>query len=170
MDEQKRIGGTMLNLVEPFGQRGVHTFVLQTVVDIQHTISQTYLDDLSNGAHRLELSLDTWDHISRRAYIFVEQIVSTRRDQSPHCLEVSGGNVHLLWLLGFPELVAQRGKLWPTMRVLDEPLMNLDHYVCTKVGHVIRRMLRPPDDAGVTGCGGLQGIPTILLILQYLAS
>jgi hypothetical protein len=59
MDEQKRIGGTMLNLVEPFGQRGVHTFVLQTVVDIQHTISQTYLDDLSNGAHRLELSLDT---------------------------------------------------------------------------------------------------------------
>jgi hypothetical protein len=55
------------------------------------------------------------------------------------------------------------------MCVLDEPLTHLDRSGRAKGGDVIRRILRPPDDAGLTGFGGL-GMSTVLLILQDLAA
>jgi DNA repair exonuclease SbcCD ATPase subunit len=168
MDEQRRIGRTMSDLGERFGQRGVQTFVLQNVVDALQTISQTYLDDLSDGAQRLELSLDAGDRISRRAYVCGADGLYKERPLAT----LSGGQwrrCSLALTFGFSELVARRGKLRPSMCVLDEPLTHLDRSGRAKVGDVIRRMLRPPDDAGLTRFGGL-GMSTVLLILQDLAA
>ena len=57
----------------------------------------------------------------------------------------------------------------PSLCVLDEPLTHLDRSGRTKVGHLIRKMLRPQGDPGGVGLGGL-GLSTIVLILQDLAA
>lgn len=168
MEEQSKIARIMTDLGERFGQRGVQTFVLQNVVKALQSISQTYLDDLSDGAQRLKLSLDAGDRISRTALVcgsdgeFKERPLST----------LSGGQwrrCSLALTLGFAELVARRGKLRPSLCILDEPLTHLDRSGRAKVGEVIRRMLRPTDDTGLTGFGGL-GVSTVLIILQDLAA
>lgn len=164
MDEQNKRGRTMTELAESLGQRGVQTFVLQNVVDALQTVSQIYLDELSDGAQRLELSLDAGDRISRTAYVrgadggYRERPLST----------LSGGQwrrCSLALTFGFAELVSRRGMMRPSMIVLDEPLTHLDRSGRTKVGDVIRKMLQPE----VSGLGGL-GMSTVLLILQDLAA
>jgi DNA repair exonuclease SbcCD ATPase subunit len=164
MDEQNKRGRTMTGLAESLGQRGVQTFVLQNVVDALQTVSQMYLDELSDGAQRLELSLDAGDRISRTAFVrgadggYRERPLST----------LSGGQwrrCSLALTLGFAELVSRRGMMRPSMIILDEPLTHLDRSGRTKVGDVIRKMLHPE----VSGFGGL-GISTVLLILQDLAA
>jgi DNA repair exonuclease SbcCD ATPase subunit len=164
MDEQNQRGRTMTELAESLGQRGIQTFVLQNVVDALQTVSQIYLDELSDGAQRLELSLDAGDRISRTAFVrgadgdYRERPLST----------LSGGQwrrCSLALTLGFAELVSRRGMMRPSMIVLDEPLTHLDRSGRTKVGDVIRKMLHPE----ISGLGGL-GMSTVLLILQDLAA
>jgi DNA repair exonuclease SbcCD ATPase subunit len=164
MDEQKKLGRTMTELAESLGQRGVQTFVLQNVVDALQTVSQMYLDELSDGAQRLELSLDSGDRISRKAFVRVTDGDYRERPLS----SLSGGQwrrCSLALTLGFAELVSRRGMMRPSMIVLDEPLTHLDRSGRTVVGDVIRKMLHPE----VSGLGGL-GMSTVLLILQDLAA
>jgi len=59
----------MANLVNIFGPRGVQTFLLQNAIESLQTISQVYLDQLSDCSQQLELKLDAGDQISRRAMI-----------------------------------------------------------------------------------------------------
>jgi DNA repair exonuclease SbcCD ATPase subunit len=85
---------------------------------------------------------------------------------------LSGGQwrrCSLALTFAFAELVARRGKLRPSICVLDEPLTHLDRSGRAKVGEVIRGMLRPPDSAEFRGFGGL-GMTTVLIILQDLAA
>ena len=169
MEEQNKLTRTMAELGESFGQRGVQTFVLQNVVDVLQTLSQNYLDDLSDGSQRLELSLDAGDRISRTAYVLGAAGDMKQRPLST----LSGGQwrrCSLALTFGFADLVARRGKMRPSMIVLDEPLTHLDRTGRTKVGHVIRNMLHPiTASGGGVGLGGL-GLSTILLILQDLAA
>jgi hypothetical protein len=59
----------MANLADIFGARGVQTFVLQNTIEALQSISQTYLDELSDGSQRLELLLDTSNRISQKTMI-----------------------------------------------------------------------------------------------------
>jgi DNA repair exonuclease SbcCD ATPase subunit len=169
MEDQIRLERVMKELSDSFGPRGVQTFVLQNVVEVLQTISQTYLDDLSDGSQRLVLSLDAGDRISRTASVrgadgeFKERPLST----------LSGGQwrrCSLALTLGFAELLARRGKMRPSICILDEPLTHLDRSGRTKVGEVMRKMLYPQDDSVGIGLGGGLGISTIIVILQDLAA
>ena len=168
LEEQTKLGQLMSELGECFGPRGMQTFVLQNVVGSLETISQVYLNDLSDGAQQLKLSLDAGDRISRKAFVvgadgdFRERPLST----------LSGGQwrrCSLALTFAFAELVARRGKLRPSICVLDEPLTHLDASGRAKVGEVIRGMLRHQDSAEYRGFGGL-GMSTVLIILQDLAA
>jgi DNA repair exonuclease SbcCD ATPase subunit len=167
-EEHTTTGRIMSDLGERFGQRGVQAFLLQTVVGSLETISQVYLNDLSDGAQRLSLSLDAGDRISRIGSVIGSDGAFKERPLST----LSGGQwrrCSLALTFAFAELVARRGKLRPSICVLDEPLTHLDRSGRAKVGEVIRGMLRPPDSAEFRGFGGL-GMTTVLIILQDLAA
>lgn len=168
LESEKQDSRVMSELGERFGQRGVQTFVLQNVVDVLQACSQTYLDDLSDGSQRMDLSLDAGDRISRTA--FVAGADGAYKERSLAAL--SGGQwrrCSLALTFGFAELVARRGKFRPSMCVLDEPLTHLDRSGRSKVGDVIRKMLRPTD-SDKTGGFGMMGMSTVLIILQDLAA
>jgi DNA repair exonuclease SbcCD ATPase subunit len=168
MGAQKKRVRTMSELADSFGQRGVQTFVLQNVVDVLQSCSQTYLDDLSDGSQRLDLSLDASDRISRTAFVVGADGVFKERPLAT----LSGGQwrrCSLALTFGFAELVARRGKFRPSMCVLDEPLTHLDRSGRSKVGEVIRKMLRPNDSDGIKGFG-VMGMSTVVVILQDLAA
>eukprot|EP00980_Cylindrotheca_fusiformis_P009810 scaffold2157_cov111-Cylindrotheca_fusiformis.AAC.4 len=161
-------GLVMTDLGERFGQRGVQAFMLQNVVGALETISQAYLNDLSDGAQRLSLTLDSGDRISRVASVIGADGAFKDRPLS----SLSGGQwrrCSLALTFAFAELVARRGKLRPSLCVLDEPLTHLDRTGRAKVGEVVRGMLRSPNSAEFRGFGGF-GISTVLIILQDLAA
>jgi DNA repair exonuclease SbcCD ATPase subunit len=156
----------MTNLADAFGARGVQTFVLQNAIEALQTISQTYLDELSDGSQRLELSLDAGDRISRKAMVrspgggFVERPLSS----------LSGGQwrrCSLALSLGFADLVARRGRLKTSLCVLDEPLTHLDRSGRSSVGRLLRGLLRQGERGGLSNS---MSVSTILLILQDLAA
>jgi DNA repair exonuclease SbcCD ATPase subunit len=168
MEEQNQAGSILSELGELFGQRGVQTFVLQTAVEALEAMSQTYLDDLSDGAQRLRLSLDAGDRITRTALVSGADGNYKERPLA----SLSGGQwrrCSLALTFGFAELLARKGKIRPSLCVLDEPLTHLDQFGRAKVGEVIRRILRPPGDDGLKGFGGL-GMSTVIIILQDLAA
>jgi DNA repair exonuclease SbcCD ATPase subunit len=168
MEEQNQAGSVLSEVAELFGQRGVQTFVLQTAVEALETIAQSYLDDLSDGAQRLRLSLDAGDRITRTAFVSGADGGYKERPLA----SLSGGQwrrCSLALTFGFAELLARKGKLRPSLYVLDEPLTHLDQFGRAKVGEVIRRILRPPSEDGLKGFGGL-GMSTVVIILQDLAA
>jgi DNA repair exonuclease SbcCD ATPase subunit len=165
-DEQINISAVMGELSDAFGQRGVQTFVMQNVVSVLQSLSQSYLDELSDGAQRLEFALDAGDRISRRAFVRGGEGEYKERPLA----SLSGGQwrrCSLSITLGFAELVARRGRLRPSLCVLDEPLTHLDRSGRSDVGRVLRRMLRRTaerhESNGFT-------VSTILIILQDLAA
>ena len=169
MEFQNKESKMMSDLGEAFGQRGVQTFVLQNVVGALQSATQIYLDELSDGAQRLELSLDAGDRISRTAYIRGPDGAYKERPLS----SLSGGQwrrCSLALTLGFAELVARKGKLRPSVIVLDEPLTHLDRSGRTKVGDLLRKMLHPTGEDTMFGPIGGLGMSTIVLILQDLAA
>lgn len=166
--EHVTTGLALSDLGERFGQRGVQAFLLENVVGALETLCEVYLYDLSDGAQRLSLSLDSGDRISR-----VASVIGADGDFRDRPLStLSGGQwrrCSLALTFAFAELVARRGKLRPSLCVLDEPLTHLDRSGRAKVGEVIRGMLRSPDSAEFRGFGGL-GMTTVLIILQDLAA
>ena len=168
LEVENKVGRVMSELADLFGQRGVQTFVLQNVVEVLQVCSQTYLDDLSDGSQRLVLTLDAGDRISRSAYVVGADGIYKERPLAT----LSGGQwrrCSLALTFGFAELVARQGKFRPSMCVLDEPLTHLDRSGRSKVGEVIRKLLRPADSEGMKGFG-FMGMSTVLIILQDLAA
>lgn len=174
MKDQVAIAEEMTSLSEAFGNRGIQTFVLQNAVDALQSTTQLYLDEFSDGAQRLQLTLDAGDRISRRALVreqdgdFVERPLAT----------LSGGQwrrCSLALNLGFADLVARRGRLRPSLCVLDEPLTHLDRAGRTDVGRVLRKLVAKNDDTFRSTTGGdidlsRFSLSTIIVILQDLAA
>jgi len=177
-DAQRR-AKTMASLADGFGARGVQTFVLRNTVRALRTASQSYLDELGDGAIRLGMELDDGDRIVRSAKVLGPEGDWIERPLSA----LSGGQwrrCSFAMSLGFSDLVARRGRLRSSILVLDEPLTHLDSAGRDDVGRLLRRMLRNPaddgDDAGADlsgrqhlGLGGLQ-VSTIVIILQDLVA
>jgi DNA repair exonuclease SbcCD ATPase subunit len=167
-DEQTSITTVMAGLSDAFGQRGIQTFVMQNAVSLLQSLSQSYLDDLSDGAQSLEMALDAGDRISRRAFVRGGDGEYRERPLS----SLSGGQwrrCSLALTLGFADLVARRGKLRPSLCVLDEPLTHLDRSGRADVGRVLRKMLRRTAELGSHESSGFT-VSTILIILQDLAA
>jgi DNA repair exonuclease SbcCD ATPase subunit len=170
-------------LAERFGQRGVQTYVLQNAVDSLEALAQTYLDQLSDGGIRLELSLEAGDKITRRAFVLGSDGKFRERPLST----LSGGQwrrCSLALTVGFAELVARRGRLRSSICVLDEPLTHLDRSGRDKFGAVVRGMLRQNQSSNTEHASSSSstslssdqnrvsgfGMSTIIMILQDLAA
>jgi DNA repair exonuclease SbcCD ATPase subunit len=166
--EQTSMSKTMSELSDAFGQRGVQTFVLQNAVSALESAAQSYLNDLSEGTLRLQLSLDAGDRISRRAFVQGESGTFRERPMA----SLSGGQwrrCSLALNLGFHCLVSNRGNFRSSVCVMDEPLTHLDQSGRAAVGRVLRRMLRRTSEAEATNSLGFD-VSTILIILQDLAA
>jgi DNA repair exonuclease SbcCD ATPase subunit len=123
-EAQRSLSVTMTNLADIFGARGVQTFVLQNAIEALQSIAHTYLDELSDGSQRLELSLEASDRISRKAMIRSPDGVFVERPLS----SLSGGHwrrCSLALSLGFADLAARRGRLktfWTNLlHILTDP-------------------------------------------------
>lgn len=153
----------MTELAGAFGQRGVQTFILQNAVELLQSTTQFYLDELSDGSQRLELTLDSGDRISRRALI--REGGEGNYKERP-LASLSGGQLRRCSLavnFGFAEMVAMRGNFRPSLCVLDEPLTHLDRSGRSDVGRVLRLLLSQDAERGPR-----LNVSTILMILQDL--
>jgi len=167
-DEEMKYSKVMSDLSDAFGQRGVQTFILQNAVDMLQSATQSYLDDFSDGSQRLLLQLDAGDRISRRALVRQGQGEYKERPLA----SLSGGQwrrCSLALNFGFADLVARRGKLRPSLCVLDEPLTHLDRTGRSEVGRVLRKLLRRSAELDSSDLTGFS-VSTILIILQDLAA
>jgi hypothetical protein len=161
---EERLADVMAEVGERFGQRGVQTFVLKNVVGSLQRTSQIYLNQLSDGGQRLELSLEAGDKISRTAFIqgpdgeFKVRPLST----------LSGGQwrrCSLAMSFAFADLMAKRGRFRSSLLVLDEPLTHLDRSGRNRFGEVVRNLVVSSD-----GSRSDFGMSTVLVILQDLAA
>jgi DNA repair exonuclease SbcCD ATPase subunit/DNA repair exonuclease SbcCD nuclease subunit len=146
----------MKELSSAFGQRGIQVFVLQNALQSLQSVSQSYLDDLSETSLELKLSLDDGDRIMRQASVGS----SGEKKQERSMSSLSGGQwrrCSLALQFGFAELLSRRGSLSSELLILDEPLTHLDQSGRSAFGRVLRRLLRGDRS-------------TILLILQDLAA
>jgi ATPase subunit of ABC transporter with duplicated ATPase domains len=153
---------------ERCGQRGVQAYILQNVVDSLEFTAQRYLNYLSEGGQRLELSLEAGEKILRRAYVRGPDGVFKERPLST----LSGGEwrrCSLALSFAFAELVARRGRLKASLLVLDEPLTHLDRSGRSKFGEVVRRMITSTTTDIEPTLLGLQ-FSTVILILQELSA
>lgn len=166
--EQETKRRLLSDVAERCGQRGVQAFILQNVVELLELTAQRYLDYLSEGGQRLELSLDAGEKILRVAYVrgpdgdFRQRPLST----------LSGGQwrrCSLALSFAFAELIARRGRLKSSLLVLDEPLTHLDRSGRTKFGEVVRKLINGGSSEGNPMLSGLQ-FSTVILILQDLAA
>jgi DNA repair exonuclease SbcCD ATPase subunit len=165
MEENER--RILSEVAERCGQKGVQTFVLQNVVDLLEQTAQVYLEHLSDGGQRLELSLEAGEKIIRSAYVRGPDGEFRQRPLSA----LSGGQwrrCSLALSFAFAELIARRGRLRSSLLVLDEPLTHLDRSGRTKFGEVVRKMVQSqsPSDQEISG---LQ-FSTVILILQDLVA
>ena len=167
VDVAKQESAIIRALTQCFGIKGVQTFVLQNVVEDLEASTQIYLDELSDGTQKLELSLDAGDKISRRA-----QVLGGNGEWAERSLSaLSGGQwrrCSLSLSLGFVDLLAQRGCLRPSLLVLDEPLTHLDATGRSHVGSLLRKMLRNVEVDSFRQ--EHLNLSTILIILQDLAA
>jgi DNA repair exonuclease SbcCD ATPase subunit len=160
----------MTSLSDAFGNKGVQTYVLQNAIHDLQSLSQKYLNELSDGKQQLKLSFDTGDRILRQAFVrdpdgsFRERPLAT----------LSGGQwrrCSLALTLGFADLVATRGHLRPSLIVLDEPLTHLDRTGRQDVGRVLRKILGQSNrTAEDHGSYSNFSVSTIIIILQDLAA
>jgi DNA repair exonuclease SbcCD ATPase subunit len=177
-DLQSRLGherheaATLATLTDVTGPRGIQAFVLSNAVRQLQSLTQGYLDDLSDGSLRLNITIDSGDRIIRRA--LVREADGDFQERSLSSL--SGGQwrrCSLALTLGFVDLVSRRGQFRTSVLFLDEPLTHLDRSGRADVGRLLRRLL-PSSDADVLkddtrGMSRLQ-FSTIVLILQDLAA
>ena len=168
----------MTDLCDAFGTRGIQSFIMQDAMSTLETAVQVYLDELSDGAQRLQLSLDSNDSIVRKAYVRGENGAYKERALA----SLSGGQwrrCSLAFTLAFADLVANRANFRPSLIVLDEPLMHLDQSGRSNVGRLLRKLLRRESekyDTTTTGDSVRSNsslgvhVSTILIILQDLAA
>ena len=167
-EEQRALSTTYSDLTDCFGPKGIQAFVLQHAVEALQTTTQDYLNELSDGSLKLELELDAGDKISRSAHIRAPDGSYMERPLS----SLSGGQWRRFSIalnLGFVDLVARRGRMRPSLLVLDEPLTHLDRSGRTNVGKLLKRILRHSAGPLDTVSSGIAA-STVLLILQDLAA
>jgi DNA repair exonuclease SbcCD ATPase subunit/DNA repair exonuclease SbcCD nuclease subunit len=143
------------DLSNAFGQRGIQVFVLRTALQALQSITQSYLDILSDYTIELHLSLDDGERILRRV-----EMLSGGSKVERSLASLSGGQwrrCSLALQLGFADLLCRRGKLSSSLLVFDEPLTHLDQSGRSACGRLLRRILQ-------------ENHSTILLILQDLAA
>jgi DNA repair exonuclease SbcCD ATPase subunit len=164
----------LTNLATALGPRAIQAFVLQNAVAHLESLTQWYLNALSDGAQRLELSLQGGDRIMRRAQVAIH---GEYKDRSLSSL--SGGQWRRCALalnLGFAELISRRLNFRTSFCCMDEPMTHLDSLGRLDVGRLLCKMLQQPprnsedDDANVDADLGGGTKSTILLILQDLAA
>jgi DNA repair exonuclease SbcCD ATPase subunit len=157
------------DLCDGFGPRGIQSFIMQDAMAMLESSAQGYLDELSDGAQRLELSLNSGDCIARRAYVRGANGVLKERPLA----SLSGGQwrrCSLALALAFADLVSNRANFRPSICVFDEPLLHLDQAGRASVGRVLRNRLRGDGDRlNRRSSIGFQA-STILIILQDLAA
>jgi DNA repair exonuclease SbcCD ATPase subunit len=163
----------MTELSEAFGSRGIQTFLLQNTVSLLEQTAQHYLDQLSDGAQRLQLSLESGDRIIRRAYVRGD---GEQPFKERPLAALSGGQwkrCSLSLSLAFADIVARRGRFRSSICVFDEPLTHLDQSGRAHVGRALRRLLRQTSEDSYNenfqDTLGLR-VSTILIILQDLAA
>lgn len=155
-------------LSDAFGQRGIQSFVLQNVVAMLESVSNFYLNQLSEGAMKLQLSLDSSDRILKRAFV----LVSKGQFKERPLASLSGGQwrrCSLALSLGFADLATRFGKLRTSLCVMDEPLTHLDQTGRADVGRVFRSLIRRTFETEGEGASGFQ-VSTLLIVLQDLAA
>lgn len=171
LDGELRASSILFDLAEVFGPRGIQTYVLSNGVQQLQSITQEYLDELSDGSLRLHLSISAGDRITRRA--MVREPDGTFRESS--LASLSGGQwrrCSLALTLGFADWVSRREQLRSSVLFLDEPLTHLDRSGRAEVGRVLRRLLSSFDRSGGSDDRQTHHLQfsTIVLILQDLAA
>lgn len=166
-DQQSRSNLIMSELSQLFSPKGIQSFILKnTIVDLE-TATQAFLTEISDGAQKLKLSLESGEGISRRAFVtghggtYVERPLAS----------LSGGQwrrCSLALNFGFAELIARRGKFRCSLCILDEPLTHLDRSGRSDVGRLLRRLLRQSYSDSNASLG--LSYETVLMILQDLAA
>jgi len=166
--EHARFVNVMGELSDAFGQRGIQMFVLQNAVAMLESVSNFYLNQLSDGTMKLQLSLDSTDRILKRAFVLVSKGQFKERPLG----SLSGGQwrrCSLALSLGFADLATRFGKLRTSLCVMDEPLTHLDHTGRADVGRVFRSLIRRTFETEGRGASGFQ-VSTLLIVLQDLAA
>ncbi|VEU42470.1 unnamed protein product [Pseudo-nitzschia multistriata] len=166
-DEEENDQRILSSIGERFSQRGVQTFILQNAVNSLQNTAQFYLDYLSDGSQRLELSLEAGDKILRNAFVRGADGEFRQRPLST----LSGGQwrrCSLALSFAFAELVAAKGRLRSSLLVLDEPLTHLDRSGRTKFGKLVREILGAKQKSE-KGTSGFE-ISTAIVILQDLSA
>ena len=167
-DAQRSAALTLSSLSDSFGTKGIQNYVQQNAIEALQMISQAYLDELSDGSLRLSLCLDAGDRIDRRAFVRLPDGDFAERPLS----SLSGGQwrrCSLALTFGFLDLISRRGRLRPSLLVMDEPLTHLDRSGRSRVGSLLRKLLVRGEDIGGLGSSGICA-GTIILILQDLAA
>ncbi|KAI2510628.1 calcineurin-like phosphoesterase-like protein [Fragilaria crotonensis] len=167
-ETQRSVASTLSSLSDAFGMKGIQNYVQQNAIEALQLISQAYLDELSDGSLRLSLCLDAGDRIDRRAFVRLPDGDFAERPLS----SLSGGQwrrCSLALTFGFLDLISRRGRLRPSLLVLDEPLTHLDRSGRSLVGSLLRKLLGGGEDIGGLGSSGICA-GTIIMILQDLAA
>jgi DNA repair exonuclease SbcCD ATPase subunit len=148
--------------------KGIQNYIQQNAIEALQLISQAYLDELSDGSLRLSLCLDAGDRIDRRAFVRLPDGNFAERPLS----SLSGGQwrrCSLALTFGFLDLISRRGRLRPSLLVMDEPLTHLDRSGRGRVGSLLRKVLVRGEGIGGLGSSGICA-GTIIMILQDLAA
>jgi DNA repair exonuclease SbcCD ATPase subunit len=164
----------MTELSQIFGQRGIQSFVLQDAIYSLESLTQSYLDVLSDGSQRLEIDIDASERITRRAYV-----MGTNGSYHERALaSLSGGQwkrCSLALSFGFAALVSRRASFVPSLCILDEPLTHLDQSGRFDAGRLFRSLLvRSSERRQQSVNDYLSSAPlrvsTVIIILQDLAA
>ena len=155
-------------LADMFGPKGVQAFVLRNVIQALQICSQSYLDELSDGALHLRVEVGSNDSILKQAA--VRNLDGSWRYRPLSSL--SGGQwrrCSLALSLGYVDLASKRGKMRSSLLVLDEPLTHLDSAGRKCVGRLLRKMVCQELNARQRG-SSFNSLSTILVILQEIAA
>ena len=116
------------------------------------------------------MCLDAGDRINRRAFVCLPDGDYAERPLS----SLSGGQWRRCSLaltpFGFLDLISRRGRLRPSLLVIDEPLTHLDLSGRNRVGSLLRTMLVRGEDIGGIGSSGICAGTIILVLHQDLAA
>ena len=154
-------------LADMFGPKGVQAFVLRNVIQALQICSQSYLDELSDGALHLRVEVGSNDSILKQAA--VRNLDGSWRYRPLSSL--SGGQwrrCSLALSLGYVDLASKRGKMRSSLLVLDEPLTHLDSAGRKCVGKLLRKMVC--QELNAQRGSSFNSLSTILVILQEIAA
>ena len=151
-----------------FGQRGIQAFIFRNVVSMLQSVTQSYLDKLSDGTQIMDLNLDSADRVQKCTYVRL----SNNQFKERPLAALSGGQwrrCSIALSLGFADLACRMGKISPSLCVWDEPLTHLDRTGRSEVGRVLRSLIQRTFETEHTSTAGFK-VSTLILVLQDIAA